>query len=409
MTLIVASDFKFRTRPPSDALSASIDAAILIELGLYALVGTFLVLANIAVPRTGRPSPQVYLACFFIGLMGLSLLYTPFPQYAMARVGQMVVLLLLTLAAVTHATRAHMHRFAHLFLAVVIASAAYGLAVPSVPVSRLQEGRFTWLAIHPTVSGVLAGLAALIALAYVVSGRRPRPGPVWPFPFYVASLVVVGSALLGSQTRGAILGVGVGAMVLVLASRGGRAVIEATMAIMLALVVVALVASGPVVDYFVRDSEPEDLASLNSRTELWDVAIVAVGENPMFGYGVTAAQGLFYDETGLGGGHNAVVNLLVELGLVGLIVWTILNVVLLVGVRMLDRTGPHSLGLDRAFLLSVLAFLIVDGIFFQGPGAVTNVASTWLFVCVAWLSVAQRESSRPGQAVPPMARRRAHA
>ncbi|MDZ4234426.1 MAG: hypothetical protein U1C73_11885, partial [Dietzia sp.] len=54
MILIFASDFKFRTRPPTDALAASVDVAILFELALYGGVGAFLVLTKRGLPRLGR-------------------------------------------------------------------------------------------------------------------------------------------------------------------------------------------------------------------------------------------------------------------------------------------------------------------------------------------------------------------
>jgi exopolysaccharide production protein ExoQ len=393
LTLIIASDYELRQRDPTDALSASIDYAIVVELGLYGLVAGYLALTHAGTPKIGRMRPHLYFACLLIGLMALSLSYTPYTEYAAVRVVQMGILLLLVLLGVAYTTRAHYHRFAHAYLALVVLSALYGVMVPSTPIGGLQQGRFTWLAIHPTVSGVLAGLAVIVAMAYVAAGRRPRPGPMWPQPVYVGALVVVGAALLGSHTRGAILGAAVGALVLVLALRRGRTMIESVLVITVLLVGVGLAASEPVADFFQRDASPESLASLNNRTGLWDVSMTAVAENPMFGYGVTAAQGIFYEETGLGGGHNAVVNLVVELGVVGLLTWLALIVSLFVGTRRLAKDGRDHLAFDRALILAVLVFLLVDGIFFQGPGAVTNVASTWLFICVAWLSVAQRAGS----------------
>jgi hypothetical protein len=59
-----------------------------------------------------------------------------------------------------------------------------------------------------------------------------------------------------------------------------------------------------------------------------------------------------------------------------------------------------QLRFDRALLLGVLTFLMVDGIFFDGPGSTANVASTWFFVCIAWLAVARR-STEPRDGAPP--------
>ena len=99
------------------------------------------------------------------------------------------------------------------------------------------------------------------------------------------------------------------------------------------------------------------------------------------------------EETGLGGGHNALVNIAVELGLVGVICWLALVATLVAGLVRLPRSGPSAP--DRSLLLGVVVFLLVDGIFFEGPAAVTNVASTWLLLAVGWLAVLRRTGPRP--------------
>lgn len=399
LLLVFGSDYDLRTRPPTDALEAGIDRAILLELTLYAAVAGYVAAVHAGTPTLRRVPPQIYVAAFFIGLMALSLLYTPFAQYALVRVVQMTILLGLVVAAASHATRAHFHRFAHGFLALVLVSIAYGIAVPSPPINRLQEGRFTWFAIHPTVSGVLAGFAVLVALSYRIA-PAPPPGPRWRPGAYTAGLLVAAGALLASQTRGAILGTIVGILLIVFTTLPVRRAIEAGLGLLLAASALVLVAGGPIMDYVTRGEDVESLETLNSRTVLWEVATEAFVEQPVYGYGITAAQGIFYDETGLGGGHNAFVNLLVELGLVGLACFLALVVVLLRGLRRLPRDDPRAFSTERSLLLGVIGFLLVDGMFFSGAGGVTNVASTWLFVSVGWLTVAQRE-----QAIPVRARR----
>lgn len=395
--VIFASDYQLRQRAPSDALEGSVDYAILVELALYGLVVAYFALTRVRLPRLGSLRTPMYLACIFAMLIAFSLTYTPYPQYAAVRVAQMGVLLLIVLAAATHADRAHFHRFAHAYLALITLSVLYGVVFPTAPMNRLQQGRFTWLAIHPTVSGVLAGLATIVAAAYLLSGRRPRPGPMWPQPVYLTLLAVVGSALLRSHTRGAVAGAVAGIIVLVLASKRGRALIETALVSTALGVTVVLALSAPIVDFFRRDASDEKLASLNSRTDLWEIAMTAFADNPLLGYGVTATQGIFFEQTGLGGGHNAVVNVLVDLGMIGFLVWVALIISVLAGAWKLSSGGGTQLGLDRALLLSGLAFLLVNSVFFEGLGAVTNIASTWLFISVAWLCVAQRAETKAGR------------
>jgi exopolysaccharide production protein ExoQ len=390
LTLIVASDYKLRVRDPNNVFGGRIDALILAELALYAIVGLYLVLAHGRPPRAGRTQAHLYLACFFVGLMVLSVAYAKYPDYATVRAGQMCVLLGLTLVGARKATRADLHWFAHAFIALVTASVVYGRLVPSSPVTKLQTGRFTWLAVHPTVSGVLAGLAVLLTVGYLAATSRPRPGPLWPRAAYWIALAIVGAGTLATQTRGAVVGCLVGIFVVLVALRGGRAVVELQLILIVVAIGIALAAGGHVVNYFERGETPEQISSLNSRTDVWNSARTAIEQKPLFGYGVTSARGIFYDTLNVGGGHNAAVNVLVELGLVGLATWVALLAALIVGVRRLPIRGSPELRVDRALVLGVITFLVVDGIVYEGPGAVTNVAGTWLFVCIAWLAVARR-------------------
>lgn len=391
--LILGSDYKIRTRE-SGLQSSSIDSVIVVELVVYLIVGLFAISRHGRPPRFVSVPVHVYLACFFVGLTVLSIASAEFPQYTLVRSGQMTILLVLILVFVAspESSRDHLHRFAHLFVALVVISVGYGIAVPSKPFSREQEGRFTWLAIHPTVSGLLAGLASLIALAYIVWGNRARPGPHWPRPLYALIFLVVGGSMLASHTRGPVLGALIGGLVLALTLVHGPARARLLAGLATTGAIAALAAGDLVTSYFARGEQASELASLNSRTDLWAVAVAAIERQPLFGYGVGASRGIFQAETGLGGAHNAAINVVVDLGIVGALCWLALIAALTVGSIRLPTTINDAMTLDRSMLIAVITFLMVVGIFFEGPGAVANVASTWLFVCVGWLSIAQRDT-----------------
>ncbi len=394
IAFILGSDFKYRTRPPGQALGGGLDSAILLELALYGAVAGYLLLDRFRIPKVRRVPAPLYLAACFVGLAILSLAYTPYPQYALVRCVQATILLAAIVIACMDGGRAQFHRFAHLYLLLIAAGVLYGLARPSPPINKIQEGRFTWLAIHPTVSGAMTCLAVVVAVGYLAGGRRDRPGPRWSLVTYWVLLAIVAGGGLAAQTRGAILGGVCGAGVVLLSSRRGRAVIEIALIGLVLLAGVALVASSQITAYFERGEEASQLTTLNNRTELWDVAFEAVREQPMFGSGITSSRGIFYEETGLGGGHNAVVNVVVELGALGLAVWVAMVITLIVGIRRLPKDGPRHLALDRAILLGVITFLLVDSVFYEGAGALANFASTWLFMCVGWYVVARR-AGRP--------------
>ncbi|MEJ5912811.1 O-antigen ligase family protein [Pseudokineococcus sp. 1T1Z-3] len=392
VALVLASDYDWRTRPPGEATGGALDLAVLVEIAVYGAVGAYLVLVHADPPRIVRLPLQLGLLLGYAGLVVLSVSYTPYVLYAGVRAVQMLVLVGLGLALATRASTAHAHRFAHAFLVLVALSTVYGVLVPSPPANRLQEGRFTWLAIHPTVSGVLSGLAVVVAVAYLSAGRRPRGGPQWPIPVYALLLLVVGGALLGTQTRGAVLGALAAGVVVTVSLQTGRALVDWLLAAVVLGSGLLLAGSAVAADYLARGEDASQLATLNSRTMLWEVALAAVREQPLWGYGTTASRMIFYEETGLGGGHNAVVNVLVELGVVGLLVWAALVVVLVLRVRALPRAAGRGLSVDRSVVLGVVAFLMVDGVVYEGAGAVANVAITWLVLCVGWSVAAEREA-----------------
>lgn len=395
--LVIGSDYKFRTRDPEAALSAAIDSAILLELAIYATVGMYAMFRYGRPPKIRRMPTHVFVACFMVGLIALSTSYATFPDYAIARSAQMCILLVLTLVTSATATIDHFHRWAHLFMVLVVVSVAYGLAVPSVPLSNTQIGRFTWLAIHPTVAGVIAGLGFLLAFSYIAWGGRSRGGPRWPPPFYVVVAVVDGGALLAVHTRGAIAGVVVGAVAILLSVFRGQArwrAVAAALAISLAAV---LAAFKPILAYVVRGDSTTQLTTLSSRTDLWAVAADTIELKPLFGYGVGSSRGIFLEDLGLGGAHNAAINVVVELGLVGLVCWALLVATILLAAARLPVRRKPEVRFDRSLLLGLVVFLLVDGFFYEGLGAPANVAMTTLYVCVAWLSVAGRVHAVPNE------------
>lgn len=388
--LIAASDYKFRTRDPSQAISAAVDGAIVLELAVYALVGYAVVRRHGRPPHIARVPATVFLACFFTGLMVLSVLYASYPNYAVVRSGQMVVLTALMLLGAATATREHLHRFLHAYVVLVMVSIVYGVARPSTPINNLQAGRFTWLAIHPTVAGVFTGLAFVIAASYATWGARPRPAPRWPLPFYLLATVMCGGAMLAVHTRGAVIGAVAGYLVSLVLLADRRRRVQLVVAGAFAAIATMLTASGTIIAYFTRGDSAERIASLNSRTDLWAVAIDAIESQPMFGYGIGSTRGIFYAEVGLGGGHNAAVNVATDLGLVGLACWLAMIAAVLVAAARATRDGRAELTTDRALIVGIVTFLFVDGMFYEGLGGPTNVAISTFYVCVAWTAALRR-------------------
>ena len=397
LALIVANDYKFRRRSAGETLAGGADIFILAEIAVYGLVAAYLVLTQRGLPKLRRPPLVLLLAAGYVGLIVLSVAYSPYRALAAVRALETLVVFGLASAICDRGDRGDLHRFAHGFLLLVAGSVVYGVLFPTVADSGTQAGRFRWLEVHPVTTGVFVGSAVLVALTYLLTRDRPRPGPVWPAWVYSALLVLVVGALLATRTRSAVLGASVGAFVLVCCLYRGKRRAGVLGGLALTLAVAAIIAGERVVEYFVRGESAERMATLNSRTTLWSEAYEAIGEQPVFGYGLSASRGLFLDETGLGRGHNALLNVGVDLGLLGLLVWGGLLLSVVVLVARVPYADPRGAGVDRALVLSVITFLLVGGIFSEGLGAVANIAANWLFLLVAWAVVLSRSAVRPGR------------
>ncbi len=395
LAMMLASDTKIRLKQGATATSGSLDIFILLEVGVYLAVGVYL-LSRLGRHRLGRWPLSLILLTGYVFLMCVSVTYAVYPNYAAVRALQSALLVGLVLAVVATDNRAHFHRFAHGFLLLTVTLVGAGLVLPHEK-GPLQADRFNWLAVHPVVVGLYSAIGVVLAAVYLAGYWRKRPGPQWSPLVYAGVLVVLLAALLASHTRGAVSAAAIACVIGVgMAVRRNRRV-DTLAATFLAVAIAALAAGSTVIAYLERGEDADSLVTLNSRTDLWTQALEKIGQQPVFGFGVGATRGLFLADTGLGGGHNAVVNVAVDLGLLGLLVWLGLVLSVIIGF-LRSRRFP----LDRALGLALLATLGVNSLFYEGLGGPANVAAVWLAVLAGWSGELQRhrEANRAGPPTP---------
>jgi len=95
---------------------------------------------------------------------------------------------------------------------------------------------------------------------------------------------------------------------------------------------------------------------------------------------------VFLDNFGLGGAHNAFVEVLVNSGMFGIFWWLAL---LFLAVRGAARLGAERFA-DGPLLLGVLMTLVVNGLTDGGLGLGATVHGVWLAVAVGWVVAADR-------------------
>lgn len=390
LALVVVSDFQFRLRENTQAVAGNADPFVLLEIATYGSVALFLFSRFRPRPRLRRTSKLVYLGYAYAAVLAFSAVYSPYAALALVRAGQVAVAVALFRCIALHTDTRTPHRIAHAFAVLMAASVVFGVLVP-FPRLPLQQERFTWLHVHPVQAGEMLAIAVIVLAAYVITKGVERAGPRWPLGMYMLLLIICGSGLLATRTRGAVLGAAVGIVVVLWTRwRGAR---KFEVAVIGAVVVALVVVSGAdaIEAYFARGETVDQLASLNARTDLWEHAFRLVGEHPLYGYGLTSSRGLFLESMGLGGGHNALVNLLVDTGLVGALLWlALLAGIGLAAYRLLSRTGTRRA--DGIVALAVLLGMVANSIFTEGLGSPANAAFTWLYLLHAWVLQARVEA-----------------
>jgi O-antigen ligase len=390
LAFIVASDYKFRLRADNDTIQGQADIFVVIEVATYALVACFLFWRFKPTFRLHRADPCTYLAYAYVAVCVGSAFYSPYHALALVRAGQVVVVLAFARSVVRHASPAAPHRIAHAYAVLISVSVVFGVAVP-YPELPSQPGRFTWLYIHPVEAGMLLAIAVIILTAYLLGSRVTRSGPHWPLGVYAVLWLVCVGALLATGTRGAAIGALVGIVIVVATRWRGIRKLEIALVAVVGLGGVILALAPEIGAFIARGESTAQLETLNFRTDLWSQALADFAAHPMYGFGFTADRGLFLDTTGLGGGHNAIINLLVDTGVVGTAVWFALLIAL--GVTAY-RLRPRGMATDRGIVLALLVGMFANSMFTDELGAPANAMCTWLFVLVAWVGILRGAKDR---------------
>jgi O-antigen ligase len=219
----------------------------------------------------------------------------------------------------------------------------------------------------------------------------------WPRWVYGALLVLQLSFLLLTRTRGSIGGALIALAVMAWLSSGRKARPELVLGSLIAGGAFSLAFGRQILEFMTRGETVDQIGTFNRRTEIWSLAWESFLERPFFGLGFNSAKGVFFDETGLGGAHNSVINVMIDVGLAGLIWWAMLvvgSLVLLGRLRRVERRSPVLLAgatgsarSDHLILIGIFIALLINSITTEGLGAGVNVMAIWLFLSSAWLTL----------------------
>lgn len=318
VAIATVTELEVRRRSNDQALEGNVDWWVWFELGMVAAIGAHLLYCT-RPSRFHRPLSVCILG--YCCWTAATAIYAPTPALALARGGELLVLLAAT-TCLAQATDRHgldpIHRLLHTFVLTTSVLVAIGVAQLVARPSRRSE-RFSWLLTHSVSSGAVIAVSVVVLYGMCLAHRRARLP--WPRSAYLTLLSVHATALVLTRTRGSIAAAVLAVVAMSmwwLQARGRR---DLLVGLVLLAVGLGSTIAGPVVRYLLRSATTSELATLNSRTEVWSVAARLIRQRPLLGHGLTATRGAFVPETGLGGAHNAYLNVLVDTGAVGATWW----------------------------------------------------------------------------------------
>lgn len=384
LLLLVATEYKFRRRTNGDSLSGSLDLWIAAELAVYGAVGVYLLVRW--KPRLRRHVVVIWMTGYALST-AVSAIYAPFPVLAASRSVQLVILLATVLYWLESADLGLVERFVHAYVVLITVSILIGMAYVA-PTTVRQVGRFTWFYTHSVIAGLMLAISCTLLFTMWLTQRMAELP--WSRRVYFGVLVFNVVALLRTETRGSIGAAAVAFLFIAALWLGNQGRRRLMIGLSSFVVLVALAGSGPVLRFLSRGEDAAQIGTFNRRTEIWSLAWESFLHRPIQGLGFTAARGVFFDETGLGGAHNAFVNVIVDVGLVGIFWWIGLLGLVLAGAwrgRRATRGRNDPLQFHVLALLGVTVCQIVNGMTTESLGAGVGVGGIFLLISAAWVVV----------------------
>jgi O-antigen ligase len=374
--LTLASETKFVLKDDVAASGSRVDIYILVEVAVYAGVAAYVVLRHLPPPSLAGMHWLDVLLLGYVLIMALSVPLSPSPIYAAVRVFEMAVALAILRCAAHEPNLRWFRQAAAIFVTATCAMVAVGVVAPS---SRppLQVERFNWLATHSVVVGQFLSLALVLSAVLAIATQwREDAGP--RRLAYWTATAVCAVALAANNTRGSAAAAAAGLVVGVSLILPRRLWASGLLLMAYASALIALTSLSTIGEWITRGESSQALGTLNSRLPYWALQVEAIAsDSPIFGFGLGASRSIFLDETGLGGSHNAVLNVLVDTGVLGLSVWLAM---LTAATWFVVRWRGDVPRVERSLWISTLVVLAVNGVTAEGLGGVANAGAIWMMI-----------------------------
>jgi hypothetical protein len=390
--IILLAGTKFRMRDPNASLAGALDAQVLLELALYALVGAGVCAAWLSAADRRRMTWVEGILAGYAGIALASTMWSVAPALTLVRAAQLAVIGGLAIVSVRLLdTEGALWTACRAVTVFVVLCAASAVALPWATSLEMFEdpNRFAWFAVHPIDAGTLAAIGLLGMVAAALDRDAWRPARVLGVPslLYAGVLLVV---LVATHSRGPLLAclAGGGAMLLARASAPVRVplVLAGVSGMLLYFVVgvdlrYALELAGrhdsAFTEVFFRSQDAGTLLELNGRLGLWQDLWPAIAANPLLGYGYQASRAVVLEAAWWAAyAHNALLQALLDLGVLGTGA-----ILALIWAGMSGAARASLAPRTRITLAAIVVFLVVNSIATESFAGAPGIETLVLFVC----------------------------
>jgi exopolysaccharide production protein ExoQ len=401
--LALSPELKMRVRDATASFGGSVDLQILVELAVWIAIGAWVgvIVAKGLASRTysfatlgGPLRVLLVVVCVVVLAAAVS-----FSIRSVIRSVQFVVLGM-TMLLVSWESRRDNEFIPSMwiwlrrcFVATIVLSMVISAVLPIWEPHIDVDGfpRYRWFAAHPIQVGGMTGVALLMLMGSKLGLPDRTLGRVWRL-LAIISVPALAVALVATRARGGLVAFVAGSLVLLALARRGPAKRIGTMAlgvVVLGMTMALVTPAGQAVAERVltRGQTAEQITSLSQRTELMAIAGDLIAERPIFGHGYIMAGPMFTTYFPWAGhGHNILVEIAVDMGVVGVLAFvTLLLVSVAAFVRAWrSRRAPLLRGvapeIAAVFALILLMGVISPGI---GGGVGYEAAGFLLFVIFA--------------------------
>jgi O-antigen ligase len=371
---------------------------------LAATTAGLVLLKNVARVFDTLPGPLLLLLLYGVVAM-ISSMYVPqYSLYSMWKGFEVVVDVMVIMAIISYKHAQGSVRIAYNVILVLAGAllVAYWLEAAIVPSSAFLPSRgllpFAMQGVMPVMNGNAFGfLSAVVAFAaWCRFARRTsaRSGLMWA----VATVWAMGTLIL-AQSRTSLIGLAAAFCIYLVLERRFVSLIMLLSAI--ALITALTQFSEVATQYFVRGQSNQLFSSLSGRTQAWGAAFALFQQAPITGHGFAAAARL--EILGPGGAsnlHGAVFDVLVGVGLLGLvpwagsIIWTLLRAVRL-PFRPSANSDSRSDRMINAEIIGLFMLVLIRALTSSGLAMHDREFMFFLLVIAYVSTAASRRSGAP--------------